>query len=748
MYNFSKFLIEEEEPAKQTKLGHLSHNHRLMNIFPKGEDTEEEKSYGGHRGIETSHDFLEKFHDFLRGKKVHNKYTFSEKMEGAPSFLVRRYGGKTSVGYKGAAGNPDKLVSTDEEIEKAYGHAPGLVKKLKEVRDHAGKVLPDSQIIYQGDHMGSSDEITDEGTHWSTQSNTVRTHFDKNETPPTAKLMMALHTMYDRGGAKPIDRKTRESFGSHPDVLNIDPTIHVNSANYTPEEQAAFANHMENARQAYERIQPKDEEFLRRHGDNIEMFINRGIREGIDPTHENFIAHMNERSAKKVAGLKSESGRAKESMRHSDAIKDIVENKRVFEAAIKLSAHHQAAGDVLRKVAAKNSPHVTSIDGEATDPEGVVMSRKNADGTTTMSKITNPEFTRLNLQSMGKIAQAKAAAKKQTNESVDLAGYLIELYAGSSKYKPVHHSFRRSVHIQPRKGSAQIPVRTGVSAARNQHQQYAARTRNKVAVREESEGGDHAVIVGGFSPFTNAHNELVNNAKSGKHSSVNVFTTESSRRPISAGKKVGYIKKAVGDGVNVATTKTPYHALAQLHASGKRGSVTVYGGSDRAAMAKGLEAYNGKKGPHGYYKFDSINFKQFGGERSEGSAGLAGISGSAARKSKSPAELKKFIPKALHPHAEEIFKQINENDVSSVRGLGYVTGDPAAGSDQLAAYFDANAKTNSEVNNTLNNQMKTSQSNLVGFKSYVPGSKITRDKSLIYWDADENGDPLKRTKRK
>ena len=72
----------------------------------------------------------------------------------------------------------------------------------------------------------------------------------------------------------------------------------------------------------------------------------------------------------------------------------------------------------------------------------------------------------------------------------------------------------------------------------------------------EKEVKSHAMLVGGFSPFTKGHDENVNQMKSGEHTSVNVFTTQSARRPISAEKKVEYIKTAVGSDVNVDTTIT------------------------------------------------------------------------------------------------------------------------------------------------------------------------------------------------
>lgn len=191
----------------------------------------------------------------------------------------------------------------------------------------------------------------------------------------------------------------------------------------------------------------------------------------------------------------------------------------------------------------------------------------------------------------------------------------------------------------------------------------------------------HAITTGGFSPFTSGHNSVSDEMKKGGHSSVNIFTTKSSRRPIAVEKKVKYIQTAVGPDVNVDSTVTPLHAAAQLYASGKRGKLVVYGGSDRTEIADRLRDYNNKESKHGFYNFDSIEFKQVGGERKEGAKGMAGVSGSAARKAKNPTQLKKFLPKALHPHAEDIFKDIHEE--TDMPLAIFLLGGPGSGKDYV-----------------------------------------------------------------
>lgn len=171
--------------------------------------------------------------------------------------------------------------------------------------------------------------------------------------------------------------------------------------------------------------------------------------------------------------------------------------------------------------------------------------------------------------------------------------------------------------------------------------------------------GKHAIIVGGFRPFTVAHHELVKHAQR-KFEHVHVFTTQSTKRPIPVEDNVGYIQKAVGPDVKVSSTKTPLHAAAEVYKRGAR-NLTFVGGSDRKPIVDRLNQYNNKKSEHGEYHFTKpVGLEVFGKERKEGDKGLAGISGTKARASKSPEELKKFIPAALHPDAKKIFSQINE----------------------------------------------------------------------------------------
>jgi hypothetical protein len=86
---------------------------------------------------------------------------------------------------------------------------------------------------------------------------------------------------------------------------------------------------------------------------------------------------------------------------------------------------------------------------------------------------------------------------------------------------------------------------------------------------------------------------------------------------------------------------------------------------------------------------------------------------------------------------------LKETTTSAIGGLGFNTGNPAADQSEIEKYAATNQQTTNQISQTLSKQMSDSQnklSNLIGFAAYNP--KITRDGSLVYWDYDENGNPL------
>ena len=142
-------------------------------------------------------------------------------------------------------------------------------------------------------------------------------------------------------------------------------------------------------------------------------------------------------------------------------------------------------------------------------------------------------------------------------------------------------------------------------------------------------------------------------------------TEGNAKNPIPVKKKVEYIKKVAPKGVNVTHSDKDapslLHHAVKLHDKGVK-HLHIVGDRPRAeSFHKMLNTYNGKKGlKHGHYNFKSIT-KHIAGERSEGGKGLEGMSGTKMRAHARSGDMKSFkagLPKALHPHADEIANHI------------------------------------------------------------------------------------------
>ena len=181
----------------------------------------------------------------------------------------------------------------------------------------------------------------------------------------------------------------------------------------------------------------------------------------------------------------------------------------------------------------------------------------------------------------------------------------------------------------------------------------------------------HAVIAfGRMNPPTTGHEKMIHAVhkeakRVGGHAEVIASHSQDKKKnPVPQDKKMGYLKKVAPKGVKVTAASkehpTVFHHAARLHAAGHE-HLTVM--SDKSeSWGKALKANNGKKGPHGHYNFKSITMKS-SGKRDPKASGTEGISGTKMRAHAKSGDHKSFkagLPKALHPHADEIMKHINE----------------------------------------------------------------------------------------
>jgi hypothetical protein len=193
--------------------------------------------------------------------------------------------------------------------------------------------------------------------------------------------------------AQPLDAKTRAKFKDHPDVNNIDPTIDVNPANYSPEEQKAFLNHMDKAKRAYASMKPEAMDAIAGHGEQLEAHVNNMIRTGGNASVQGYMDHLTARHQKDLEKVKTDAAKQKRIQAHGELLSHISNNRDHFDKLLKVHGHLQDAKNVLTNVLAKNSPYEHSVAGEHTGPEGTVVVDKKGNA----SKFNNRrEFNRLN----------------------------------------------------------------------------------------------------------------------------------------------------------------------------------------------------------------------------------------------------------------------------------------------------------------------------------------------------------------
>jgi len=186
----------------------------------------------------------------------------------------------------------------------------------------------------------------------------------------------------------------------------------------------------------------------------------------------------------------------------------------------------------------------------------------------------------------------------------------------------------------------------------------------------EEKGSTAVMAFGRYNPPTIGHEKLIkkvhDTAKehNGEAHIIASHSENTKKDPLPQSKKIGYLKKVAPKGVNVSGSSSEhpsiFHQASKLHAAGHKHLVVV-AGSDRVdEYHKALNKYNNVAGKHGHYNFKSIKVVS-AGQRDPDAEGAEGMSASKARAHAVAGEHEKFksaLPKALHPHANEIAKHI------------------------------------------------------------------------------------------
>jgi len=166
---------------------------------------------------------------------------------------------------------------------------------------------------------------------------------------------------------------------------------------------------------------------------------------------------------------------------------------------------------------------------------------------------------------------------------------------------------------------------------------------------EAEVGGKHlAFCFGRMNPPTIGHKQLLDTV-AGVGGDYKIFvsqTQDKKKNPLDYQTKIKFMKMMFAEHakniVDDSSLNTIGKIASHVYNLGYR-DVTFVAGSDRLEDMKNLlTTYNGVEGKaHGYYKFDTLDFKS-SGEREDGAEGVAGVSASNARSAAATGDLEAF----------------------------------------------------------------------------------------------------------
>ena len=200
---------------------------------------------------------------------------------------------------------------------------------------------------------------------------------------------------------------------------------------------------------------------------------------------------------------------------------------------------------------------------------------------------------------------------------------------------------------------------------------YIKEATKKPGKPEKPEETTAVMAFGRFNPPTIGHEKLIRKTEevaqqhSGTAHIVASHSEGTAKNPVPQQAKIGYLHNIVKPSTELSGSSkeepTILHAAARLHKQGHKHLVVV-AGSDRVNdYQELLNQYNdGKKYPHGKYKFKSIKVLS-AGQRDPDAEGAAGMSGTKIREYARTGNIEKFrsgLPDVLKAHAEEISKHI------------------------------------------------------------------------------------------
>ena len=353
-----------------------------------------------------------------------SSFTVTTKWDGAPAIFCGIYPGTSLffVGTKSIFNKDAKINFTNEDIERNHGHAPGLVKKLKD----ALKYLPALGIkgVAQGDLLFTDDKGTDiiNGVSNITfKPNTITYSVAQGDAlynkVKQAKIGVVFHTFYEGRSIEFLSAK----FGFDISKLKKNKDILVLSAEtgelgndtlLTKGEKNTLiglkqrSTRLVNSASPFldivsEQIKANDQLTV---GPKLKVFFNKYIRDAVAVPAGNlfvkqFTDYFEGELGKAVAKLKTPKAKAAKLQKMYDGLDLIEDNKASLASCVDLYKIIQNSKSVFIKKLEKGERFGTYLrteDGlEMTSPEGYVIIR---DGTHARKLVERARFSAANFK--------------------------------------------------------------------------------------------------------------------------------------------------------------------------------------------------------------------------------------------------------------------------------------------------------------------------------------------------------------
>ncbi len=393
MLPFKTFLIEQEDPEEgaSRQIKHLTH-------------VEDRPLQKGEKGTSHAISSLMAAADHIsKGKKTSELTT---KYDGSPAIVYGHHpkNGKFFVASKSAFNKTPKINYTPADIEMNHGHAPGLVKKLKDALTHLPKIAP-KEGVYQGDMMfgtdaGDKNKEKNGATsfHPNPSGLTYIAHGDESNAVKKAKIGVVTHLSYhgdDSANLNASHEVNHEKFQKHPDVYSVDPRMDTSKVHFGAKDKKEFKKHIDAAQAVHDTHELDMYDGTRMHhgiGGHLETYMNHTVRSGEQPNHKNFKNWLETKKNKDIEKLKSETNKSKKQEELKNELGKIERNKNHYNNLFKLHNHLQSAKNVLINVMNQHQQFQHKHGGEDANPEGYVFHHNNE----TDKFVNRAEFSRRN----------------------------------------------------------------------------------------------------------------------------------------------------------------------------------------------------------------------------------------------------------------------------------------------------------------------------------------------------------------